>query len=111
MGKPGKSLNILHDFGIDDNTGCYCMSLNEWPDKPYCWLFPLQIGCEWTGIKQITLHTSRSMGGVGVLSWRILSSACSISCQSRSLHAPARSNAIWVASSDTALSAWASSEK
>src|SRR5438105_9387419 len=51
------------------------------------------------------------MGGVGLLSWRIWSSAFSMSSQSRSLHTPASFNAVWVASSETALSACASSEK
>src|SRR6266581_8183237 len=87
------------------------MFFNEGTDEGYGWLFLLEIRCQWRCIKQIAFHRSSSKGGVGLLSWRILSSSFSMSSQERSLHAPAKSKAVCDASSDTALSACVSSEK
>src|SRR5438034_5551634 len=109
--KFGVASNIFSHFSVYDNAGCHFMLFNKGTDECDGWLFLLEIRCQRSSIKQVAFHRSSSRGGVGVLSWRILSSSLSISSQERSLHAPARCNAVCVASSDTALSAWVSSEK
>lgn len=67
---------------------------------------PVACQASWASV---VFHNSN--GGVDLLLWRIRSSSFSVSSHERSLHAPAKSNAVCVASSDTVLSAWVSSEK
>src|SRR6266849_1985589 len=109
--KFGVASDVFSHFSVQDNAGCDFMFFNEGTDERYGWLFLLDIRCHWNGIKQVAFHRSSSRGGVGLLSWRILSSSFSVSSQERSLNAPAKSNAVCVASSETALSACVSSEK
>src|SRR6266702_4038635 len=101
----GKSFDVLCDFRIDENAGCDFVSLNERMNELDGCHSALQIGGYQSCIEEIAFHRSSSIGGVGLLSWRIWSNVSSISSKSRSLHAPARASDFSVASFDTAWSA------
>src|SRR5918996_4447322 len=103
------SFHILNHLGVGQNARGGLVALHPRSDQ----LNSSRTGQEQCSqrrrIQKIAPHSS--MGGVGLLSCRIRSSAATISSQSRSLQAPITPKAFWVALRVTAASAAFSSVK
>src|SRR5215471_6071017 len=76
-----KPLNVLHHLSIGQDAGSCLPRSKPGGEKIHDRLASLQIGAKRASVQQIAPHSS--MGGVGVLSWRMRSSASTMASQSR----------------------------
>src|SRR2546421_707336 len=85
-GEIRSSFHILNHLGVDQNARGCLMALHPRRDQRNSSRTGKEQCSQRRRVEQIAPHSS--IGGVGLLSWRIRSSASTISSQSISLHPP-----------------------